>query len=322
MVSLDNSSSIFLEIAEKFGSAPITERSEIAKFFEELFKRTEGLVILDFLDLANWDRIEKFDLDNDTGILTLIWHDFRAATETADDKEMRQMVFPASLYSCALQINSIVPLVGKSLAIFVINAYAKTEKEIKNRYKDGAEELKLLDNSFFEKRIVRKVSGHFEIIDFHCTPIFSMAIVPKRSGIGSHHSKELLYLHNFRVALERINRVVASLDGADANSDDEVAEKVNTIRRIMEFVLKVECCSRELDLPKNYSQVLLGDLISRIKHVKEASLQTLLARFAEMANEFSHDSGKPVELGKAKVVALLALAYTSLVEMEHRPSAG
>ncbi len=322
MHSLDDSPMIFREIAEKFGPGAITDRSKIDDFFKELETRTSGLVILDFLDLANWDRIENFTMDKESGILTFTWHDYRGVMETSGDKEMRQMVFPASLYSCALHVNSIVPIIGKKLAVFFINAYAKTEKEIRNLYKHGADEVKVMDNSFFEKRVVRKASGHFEIIDFHCTPIFSLAIVPKRSGIGSHDSKEMLYSHNFRVALGRLNRVIASLDSMSAYDNDEIAGKVNAVRTIMEFVLKVECCSRELDLPKNYSQVLLGDLIARVKSQKEAPIQTLLGRFAEMANEFSHDSGKPIDLSKAKVVALLALAYTSLVDIEHRPSGG
>ena len=37
------------------------------------------------------------------------------------------------------------------------------------------------------------------------------------------------------------------------------AEKANTVRRIMEFVLKVECCADGLALKKNYSQALPGD---------------------------------------------------------------
>ena len=37
----------------------------------------------------------------------------------------------------------------------------------------------------------------------------------------------------------------------------------------MEFVLKVECCSRELSISKSYSQVRIGDLIALVKRDKE-----------------------------------------------------
>ena len=317
-----DSHQIFKEIADKFGANTISGTVKVAEFFEELLSRTKGLVTLDFLDLTNWDKIEKFHVDNASGILTLTWHDYRDTHESAEDREIRQMVFPASLYACALQVNSIVPIVGKTSAIFFVNAYAKTEKEIRKFYIQNTDEFKLFNNSFFEKRVIRKADGHWEIIDFHCTPIFSIAIIPKMSGLSSHDSKNFLYWHNLTISLDRINRVLAVLDTIDSENTDDIAEKANTVRRIMEFVLKVECCSLELDISNNYSQLLLGDLISLVKHHKEATIQTLLGRFAEMANELSHDSGKPIELSKAKAVAAIALAYTNQVELEHRRNVG
>lgn len=319
---LNQSSSIFLEIANKYKQEPITNHDAVESFFTELQEQLGGLVILDFLDTSNWDRIEKFSLDRKTGILTLTWHDYRDRPESVQDKEIRQMAFPASLYSCALHVNSIVPIVGKSLAIFIINGYAKTEKEIKNHYKTSDDELKLLDNSFFEKRVIRRASGEFELIDFHCTPIYSMAIVPKKSGLSSHHSKQLLYYYNFREALTRLNSTLIALDTIDEKDFDSIAEKVNTVRRIMEFVLKVECCSRELKLNKGYSHILLGDLIKKVKSMKDLHIQLLLGKFAELANEFSHDSGRPIDISKAKFVVLLAVMYTTPLEIEYRLECG
>lgn len=312
------SSKIFLEIAQKFGNGPMTDPDKVDALFAEFQGRLGGLVILDFLDMANWDKIESYHLDRASGILTLTWHDYRDAVENKKDREIRQIAFPASRYSCALHVNSIVPIVGESLAVFLINGYAKTEKEIRKLYAPGVDEIDIFDNSFFEKRVVRRVVGEFEVIDFHCTPIFSLAVVPKQSGIGSHNSKAILYAHNLHTALGRLNAVVSALDAMHPRNSDDISEKVNTVRRIMEFVLKVECCWRELDLKKGYSQVLLGDLISVVKQAREAHVQSLLGKFAELANEFSHDSGKPVELAKAKMVAALGLAYASLVELEHR----
>ena len=64
------------------------------------------------------------------------------------------------------------------------------------------------------------------------------------------------------------------------------------------------------------SQVLLGDLISTVKSAKEPGIRTVLSKFAELANEFSHDSGKPTDLAKAQLVAWLAIAYATLLELE------
>lgn len=193
MDTIADSSRIFKEIAVRFGAQPISDSIKLKEFFAELLGRTGGFVILDFLDQSNWDSIESFHLNQESGILTLTWHDYREAQESAKDREHRHTMFSASLYASALQIKSIVPIVGTTSAVFLINAYAKTEKEIRNVYKGQAEEFNLLDNSFFEKRVVRKIAGQWEIIDFHCTPIFSMAIVPKRSGISTLVSKRILY---------------------------------------------------------------------------------------------------------------------------------
>ena len=86
---IDQSSRIFLEIAEKFGRDPITDHDKIEAVFVELQSRLGGWVILDFLDMSSWDNIEAFSLDRSTGILTLIWHDYRGETEEPDEKEFR-----------------------------------------------------------------------------------------------------------------------------------------------------------------------------------------------------------------------------------------
>jgi hypothetical protein len=316
---IEKSSEIFFEIAQKYGEDPITDHDQIMSLLADLDQQLGGLVILDFLDMSNWDNIESFELDRETDILKLVWHDYRGKNESEEEREIRSMVFPASLYSCALQVNSIVPIVGPKIAIFLINGFAKTEKEIKKLFKEQADEIKVVDNSFFEKRVLRRVGKEIEVMDFHCTPMYSLAIIPKQSGIGSHHSKDILYYHNFRVAIDRIKPVVEALDRLTEGDADEISEKVNTVRRIMEFALKVECCSRSLTLKKTYSQVLLGDLIAAVKHEKEEHIRDLLGRFAGRANEFSHDSGKPIEIANAKIVTSLALSYLTLLEIEHKP---
>lgn len=316
---IDKSSEIFFEIAQKYGEAPITDRDHIMSLLSDLDQQLGGLVILDFLDMSSWDNIESFELDRDTDILKLVWYDYRGKNESEEEREIRSMAFPVSLSSCALQINSIVPIVGPKIAIFLINGFAKTDKEIKKLFQEQADEITVKDTSFFEKRVLRRVGKEIEVMDFHCTPMYSLAIIPKQSGIGSHHSKDILYYHNFRVAIERIKSVVEALDRLSEGDADEISEKVNTVRRIMEFALKVECCSRGLTLKKTYSQVLLGDLIVAVKHEKKEHIRYLLRRFAGIANEFSHDSGKPIEIVNARIVTSLALSYLTLLEIEHKP---
>ncbi|AGF50303.1 sll1401 [Synechocystis sp. PCC 6803] len=292
MDPIKDSHKIFKGLAEKYGNKNISNRVQVADFFKDLLEATGGLIIVDFLDMENWDVIESFSFDEKSEILTLVWHDFRKLVETERRRELRQSLFPASLYSCALQINTILPVPAKESALFIINGYAKTSKEIKNLYRFGTDEIEIYDNGFFKKRVIRKVSGHYEVIDFHCTPLYSLVMMPKASGISSAHSKRFLYWKNVHVALIRIRKILDSFDEIDEFSHDEVSEKVNSVRRAMEYLLKVECCSKGLKISKEYSQVFLGDLIAIVKYTRESHIRDLLAKVAKFSNEFSHDTGK------------------------------
>lgn len=315
MDPIKDSTMIFKNLAESFHGQKLTQLSEIKSFFSDLITQTNGWVILDFLDTANWDQIEAFELSEE-GLLTLIWHDYRNVEESEIDKEIRQMVFPASLYSLGISVNSIVPVIGEKSAIFLINGYAKTDKEINKLYKEGSSEYKLYNNSFFERRIVRKISSHWEVIDYHCTPIYSLVIIPKKSGLSSFDSKHLLYTYNIQDLLDRLALVIEALDNIEENAYDLICEKVNTARRILESALKIECCYHEIEIKEDYSKLLLGPLLSYVKVFKDEEVQPTLGKMAELLNEFSHDSGKPVDLGKAKIACILVMTYIKIFQLE------
>jgi hypothetical protein len=166
--------------------------------------------------------------------------------------------------------------------------------------------------------VVRKVNNKWEVTDFHCTPIFSLAIIPKNSGLTSFDSKKLLYQYNVQEALKRVALVVDSLEQVAPSDHDLICEKVNTARRVLELVLKIECCYRDIEIKENYSQLLLGPLLNYLKRSRDDEFKTMFGKMAELLNEFSHDSGKEVELGKAKVACMLVMAYTKLFQLEIR----
>lgn len=317
MSSNRNGPAFFKSLAENFSGQKITERSEIKRFLSELLTQTDGWVILDFLDTGNWDRIEAFEL-SDNGVLTLIWHDYREADESEQERQVRQMAFPASLYSLGISVNSIVPIIGENSAIFLLNGYTKTEKEINKIYKEGSSDYQIYTHSFFEKRIIRKVSEHWEDIQFHCTPIYSLAIIPKKSGLSSFDSKRLLYTYNIQDLAKRLALVITALDTVDKDDHDLICEKVNTARRIFESVLKIECCFREVEIKDDYSKLLLGSLLNYVKGFKDEEFQPTLGRMAEILNEFSHDSGKPIDLDRAKLACMLVMTYIKMFQIEIR----
>ena len=307
---------IFKEVADKFGNEKITDIKRISALLGELIGQTQGQVILDFLDAGSWDSIERFELNDQQRLLTLVWHDYPDAKESEHERELREMVFPASLYALSLQINSIAPIIAEEFAVFLINGYAKTDKEMISIFKKDSCEFELLDTSFFEKRIIRDKSNQWEIMDFHCTPIYSLAIIPKNCGLSSGDSKKILYQFNLNEALGRLSSVISSMDSLAEYDRDSICEKANTVRRILESVLKIECCFRELEIKGNYSTLMLGALVAIVKKTKDEKSKEILNKMVEMLNELSHDSGKPVELTKAKAVAFLVLAYTEILRLE------
>lgn len=312
MDPISNGMEIFLELSKGFAGEPLTEIGGINRFFNALIANTKGWMIVDFLDTTNWDEVERFEIKSENRQLTLVWHDYRGIQESEIDKELRQIAFPASVYSLSLCVNSVVPIGSEKGVVFLINGYAKTTKEIRSLYQNGTEEFQLLDDSFFKKRVIRKLDGNWEVIDFHCTPIFSIVILPKNCFINSYHSEALLYLYNIGESLDRLSKILESVDDIEASDSDTICEKVNTVRRIFEFVLKIECCYRNIAINSNYSQMFLGKLVGLIKQNKNDVLDRhSLNSLVDQLNEFSHDSGKPVKKSEAKNAIVLVRSYTS-----------
>lgn len=305
---LNDSAAIFKSIADKMPPDGIADKADIRSFFDELLKLTKGLVIVDFLDTANWDVIEKYELSDD-GLLDLTWHDYREKKERPEEKEVREFVFPGDRHALALYVDSIKPIAGPNAAIFLINSYSKTEKEIRALYSTGADEFHYEDGSFFEKRVLRRKSGVLEFIDFHCTPIYSLALIPKKIGIQSYDSRLILYKFNCEQCLVRLEKVSIALHDLDLRDRDEISARVITARRVFEFVLKVECCYSGLEVTKGYSGMLLGDLITVVKRGKDEKARAELGRIAELANSFAHDTGKPVSKEAAFEVVNLITNY-------------
>ncbi|MFJ4389804.1 hypothetical protein [Pseudomonas soli] len=308
MHHLNDSAAIFKSIADKMPPDGITEKAHIREFFDELLELTRGLVIVDFLDTASWDFIERYELSDD-GLLDLTWHDYRQREEHPQENNFRESLFSEDRHALALFVDSIKPIASSNAAIFLINFYYKTEKEIKNLYSKGADELHYEDVSFFEKRLMRRNSVGAEFIDFHCTPIYSLALIPKKIGISSYDSRFILYKFNCEHSLVRLEKASNALHDPDLRDRDEISARVITARRIFEFVLKVECCHSMLEVTKGYSGMLLGDLINVVKRGKDEKARAELGRIAGLVNNFAHDTGKPISKEAAFEVVDLIKNY-------------
>lgn len=308
---------IFRQVADQYSWTETENINEAKECLDELLKATEGLVILDFLDAGNWDCIEKIEIEDD--IMKITWHDYRNKQESNIAKELRSLAFPAELYALIIRFYELKIIKVKDTAVFLIRGYALKDKEIKKAVGTGADEIKIYDEkNLFSRRAAVRRRDTIELYDCINTPIFSLVIVPKGAGTSSGRSRQALYAVNMFEAKNRLDKVRQALENESLNDKDIICEKANTVRRIFENILKIELCyrHRQVDIKKDYSDLLLGDLVKYVKDFKDESTSSCLTQIAILANELSHDSGKPIIRVKALLLVTLAIAYSFLLEFE------
>ena len=308
-----------LKVATAWGEFPITTLEKASAFLQQLHAATSGCVIIDFLDAANWDCFESFSIHPESGMLQVNWHDFIEQDKQvprAEDREMMAMGFPASLYGMAMQFNRIERVGTEEIACFALRGYALTDKEVRKTFSSGSEDLMIRKDRQFSSEVLRKVNGHIEVIDCITSAAFTVLIVPKKLRIPAHTSKAFLYHHNLEEIDASLDRCEKALEKSNNNDIEAICEKANTTRRSMETLLKLECCFREIETSKPYSQARMGDLWGLLKAYHSASIQSMMSRFIQWANELSHDTGTPVDRNKAQSIALIARMYAKLFSLE------
>jgi hypothetical protein len=319
MRAIKEGDKIFCEVAKSFSWTETQSLEQAAQFLEKLKVETDGLVIIDFLDAGNWDCFEGIEIDDATGFLKIHWHDYRNVRETALDKEMRMLAFPASLYSLLLKFKELRIVNTKNYPVFTLRGYALKDKEIKTYLGKDSDEFKIFDNKDnFSKLAIRKVNSQFESYTCLNTPIFSMIIIPKNSGASAFSSKKALFSYNLSDSIVRLNKVKDELEKEDLVDEDVICEKANSIRRIFEYVLKVELCYRyrQLSVKKDYSDLMLGDLMSLVKPYRDEAINDFLRQITVWSNELSHESGKPIKRETALALSLMTILYTNLLKSE------
>ena len=313
MQSKYNWPKIFQGLSNLFEEDEITSLDDLDLFLNELLTRTDGWVIVDFIDEANWDNLHSYKIDKSNRFLYLNWRDYREIdgnnNVTDDFREVSRMIFPASVYGMIMHFQSLIILRLKEFPVFLLRGYTLTDKQIRNAFSRDTDEFEMKKYSFHSRRLIRSINGFWE--DLFCinTPIASVIIVPKRTGFSTRDSKFILYQYNVVQAVLRLRKVMVETGKITERDTDFLFEKANTIRRIMENVLKVECTYRGLELNKNYSKFLLGDLIKLLENFHDADTKTSFGKIAQWANELSHDSGIPATKEKVMFLCETALDY-------------
>ncbi|GGF05207.1 hypothetical protein [Hymenobacter cavernae] len=314
MDPLINGIEIFRHVLSQYSWTETNDIVEAKSLLDKLINETRGLVIMDFLDAGSWDSIEGIEIKDNC--LVMKWHDYRGKIENVIDKEMRSFVFPADLYASVLHFNELRIINTERAPIILLRGYAMKDKEIKKLISNNAQEFNFFDdNTNFSKTAVARTQDAIEV--YYCinTPIFSSVIIPKRIGLSSSDSKKILYRVNLIDAGLRLNKVKIALEDEKLTDKDVICEKSNSVRRVFESILKVECCYRyrQINVKKDYSDLMLGDLVKEVKEFREDSIKSLLNQIVVLANELSHDSGKPVTRDKGLSLVALAIVYNQLL---------
>jgi len=318
MNAIKNGMRIFNNIYEETGKISITNTYELEDFLTLLLEKTKGWVIMDFLDADNWDCIESFEIDHQSRKVYIIWHNYTKRQESEDEKMMRSMVFPGDIYGIVINFQELRLIRVGNITMFTIKGYAVSKKEVEKQLKKDTEDFKILDDTNnFSVDTLRKKDGKWQFYNYLNTPLFSLLIIPKNLNISASDSKSLLFNYNLLECNSRILRVIDDLNTKD-EGEDFICEKSNTLRRIMENILKIECCYRyrQIRVKKSYSELLLGDLVGLIKDFRDEIEKSNLNSIVRLSNELSHDSGKPITKEKALNLSRLVKNYCEGLELE------
>lgn len=293
-----------LHIANTWENFPITRLEQAEAFLQYLHDATGGCVRFDFIDESNWDRYESYSASITNGILRIDWYNCPTSSTSR---------------SMAMKFNRIERLVVEDTAYFFLRSYSLTDKEIRNFFSPETEELTISKYRNFSVEISRKIRGRLELITCITSAIFTVLILPKMMNTPSSMSKYLLYLINLDEIWDSINQckdILSDISGASKSDSDLVCEKSNTVRRNMEIILKIECCFRNINTNKPYSQLRIGDTWGLLKKYHSETTTNLVSRFIKWSNEFSHDTGVEVNKSKAQLAVSIIQQYAILFREE------
>lgn len=320
--------SIFEEYADIYGNE-ISDIHVAAIFLDDFINDYGQCVNVDFLDTDNWDHIKKVEADFDKHTLTLYWH---LPVLDEELRIIRKMAFPYDRYCLIIKFHSILFIRdNKNRCIgFIINGYTEKDKDIKKQMKLNGFSIASIDNnsSFFSTDIIRHNNNkESEFIRFMKTPITSFWIIPKCLMIQPQYSEKILYSINLQNCEKRLNNAINEVckikrrKTSKIDKEENLKQIGNSLRRIAENMFKLILCFHQEIYkfkPQDYNERLLGDIINPIKQ-NIYNTEEDKGRFVEIAiiaNDLSHETGKPVTYDMLIKLHSLLLYYVVKFKMD------
>ncbi|MBS0646341.1 MAG: hypothetical protein JSR97_07090 [Verrucomicrobia bacterium] len=323
---VENGSKIFLKIFEDFAVSEITDLHLLEEFLNKLLSETKGLVIFDFLDHGNWDCFGSFSIDYERGFVVFNWFNYTGFNDI--DSFINKSEYKPSVVSLMLHFKELKIENRKDFPFITLRGYALKQKDTLKYFRtldSNATYLKSEKANFCNTFQIDR-GKYFEECYCYDTPIYSILIIPKDTASDTTFSSKVLFLYNYNNCRERIKKIEQSIFTKKLD-EDELCEKANSIRRIFEFVLKIECCyhkelnyevilndefdTNDFNFKSNYSDISLGDLVNILKKLKSDTEKETLNRIVRLSNELSHDSGIKVTEEKVHRLLEIMINYTA-----------
>ena len=305
-----DSISNFEKLSIDYPKREISDIEQLEAFFQQFMEVTKGVVNVDFLDEDNWDHIEKVEIDKERNLLILHW---KLPEENEEIALMRRMVFPYDIYSLALSFQSLRFITNKNdecIAI-VFKGYTVSRKDLVATLSDGGYTIKGMrenDQMIATDALLAK-DNMLQFIRFLKTPISSFWIIPKDIRLTPSDSRKYLFLWNLDNCQNRLKRVYNDLERLRREDVDKETEQDSIclagslLRRITETIFNLEVAfyydkiTPELE---DYNNRRIGGLVKLLKRVHTGEENAaFLNRIRELANDLSHDTGKPVRMSDA-----------------------
>ena len=305
-------SKIFVNLFNEIGVDEITysDSETLTATLNKLLSATEGWVIVDFLDCGNWDCFGSFSIDKESGLLFLNWHTYTGKNDILSFVEGQG--YKPTISTLMLHFKDLKFERMKNFPFIALRGFAIKDKEAKNYFRKFDPEVKNVAHAkenFYSLYTLDRGS-YVEDCYCLCTPIYTILIIPKDTAAATVDSQKILFLYNYHNCSSRIQKIKYLIQKEKNDDEDSLCGRANSIRRIFEYALKIECCHQKQlnyelfwngDLPEDalefnneYSDMLLGKLVSMLRVLKNEEEIIQLNKIVRLANELSHDSGKPV----------------------------
>lgn len=283
----------FLDVWEEFNKPKeIIGSMNAYKFLKRLHEVTKGLFIVDHFSYTNYDHVDNILLDDN--YIALYWKDFK--NKKID--EMTKMIFGNATYIYSLcNINKLLFVQKGNHLLILVMPIVATDSELKKHL-----DIKGLPEShYFVEENQEEFTTEYTFIlndDIHrCIshnlPFYSFLLQPKEANKSGGYSRLLLLSATMVEVSNRLERILNKL--TPILDQDSFCELGNTLRRILEYLLKYYMCYKEISLPSNsYGHNMLGDLSKKIKEKDEILNNLIDASTKRIANELAHDTGKTV----------------------------